>query len=152
MSASAVTSCDNRKTGKWCCHMVWCQVDRAATIENVIPHYAHQQSSHVFCWIHPEVISGELKQVSPSDSRVQRESAARQTSPGLRLLWDSCPWWRRGRQKISHCCNRLRSNTELLVRQSLASKDVNMEAMPLEAVTRHQTECVLKWTVEEYVN
>jgi hypothetical protein len=38
-----------------------------------------------------------------------------------------------------HCCKSLRSNAELVVKQSMASKDVNTEveeATSLEAVTR----------------
>jgi hypothetical protein len=36
----------------------------------------------------------------------------RQTSSSLRLVWESCPWLRRGRWRSPHCFKLLRSNAE----------------------------------------
>jgi hypothetical protein len=52
---------------------------------------------------------------------------------------DSRLWWKRGRLWSPHYCKPLRSNAELVVRQSPAIKDMSMEdeeATSLEAVTR----------------
>jgi hypothetical protein len=75
------------------------------------------------------------------------ERVFRQTSPSLRMIWNSWPWWRHGRQ-CPHCCKSLCSNTELVVRQLLASKNVNMEAegsVVLEAVTQQCGEDTADW-------
>jgi hypothetical protein len=54
---------------------------------------------------------------------VYREPAGRQTSPDLRLLWDS-RLWRRGRRRSSPpCCKPLRSSAELIVRKAPARED-----------------------------
>jgi hypothetical protein len=65
--------------------------------------------------------------------------ACRQTDQSDSEAIVSRPWWRRGRRKRPHCFKSLRSNAELVVKLSPASKDVNTEAeeaMALEAVTR----------------
>jgi hypothetical protein len=47
----------------------------------------------------PVSLSRECRQ--KSTERLQVE-----TSPSLRLLWDSRPWWRRGRRRSHHCLSR----------------------------------------------
>jgi hypothetical protein len=70
-------------------------------------------------------------------SRVELHLAVgRQTR---RRYSQSRPWCRRGRRNSLHSFKSLRTNAELVVRQSPASKDVNteaVEAMALEAVIR----------------
>jgi hypothetical protein len=86
----------------------------------------------------PCFLLGPLQRpVSPSQE--PRDSAGRQTSPSLRLLWDNWPCWRRGRRRSTHCFKSLRRSAELVMRYSPASNDANMEAKKrtaLEAVTR----------------
>jgi hypothetical protein len=83
----------------------------------------------------------------------QQTSRAVEIIQNLRVEWKSSPeagspgppeaetvaWRRGGRRRSTCCCKSLRSNTELVVRQSLASKDVNTEGeevTALKAVTR----------------
>jgi hypothetical protein len=108
--------------------------------------HPHQQRNDVFCWVRAEAIYEESKHKPVSPSGVSRESAGRQTSPSLRLLWDSRPRLRSGRRRSPHCCKSLRTDAELVVRQVLAKwgpEPWNKKcegATALEAVTRQPVE------------
>jgi hypothetical protein len=78
-----------------------------------------------------------LEECSAVESVESHETAVAswETDPS-EVAADCRPWWRLGRWRSAHCCKSFRSNAELVGRELLASKDMNMEteeATTLEA-------------------
>jgi hypothetical protein len=103
-----------------------------------------------FLLVRPGAVSrGPTGQASQSRvSRVSREIESLQNLESAISSWKTDPreifadgrrLWKRGGWRSIHCCKTLRSNAELGVSQSLASKDVKTEAAEStgwQAVTR----------------
>jgi hypothetical protein len=93
-------------SGKQCC-----QADNAATMEHVILRHQHQHRNGFFYLVHAEIGESQHKPVTLDSGENSR--VCRLTSPILRLLCDSCPWWRRGWRRGPLCCRSLCSNYKL---------------------------------------
>jgi hypothetical protein len=113
------------------------------------PNNRRSAGSGVFCWVRPEAVSrgptGQASHFREVESLETSWVISLELAVGRgthrRSSHTVIPGGGVGGGGAPHCYKSLCSNTELVVRQSLASKDMNTEAKEataLEAVTRWQ--------------